>query len=464
MRTFDTSRLYFPLIISAILFAVYVPFRREPLIIPGFGDVRGYLQFAAWAAAIFFIVRLFDAAVFDLLMRRRRDVAAPQLLRGIVALVLYVFLFTSAFSAVFNIDVKAYLTATTVIAAIIALALQDTLGNLFSGIALHMEQTYEVGDVIHSGEHFGVVDGVSWRATRLRGFDNQVLVLPNSLIARERLEIFPRNNLNARLISVGVDYHVAPATVIGILTQAASHVDGVSRERPCFARVSSFGDSAVIYEIKYFTRDYSARDRIDADIRKAVWYALRRNNIAIPFPIRTFQPYTPPPTEPHVSPEEILKRLREVDILAPVPDSALQSVAASTRMHFYSKGEAILRHGTAGDSMFVVHSGTVVVRVPDDSLTGWHPVAQLGPGSVFGEMALLTGEMRAADVVALTDVVALEIGKESLQPILNNHPDLAGAISHQIMLRREHLESLRGGSREQEELTLMSRIRSYFGL
>jgi len=72
--------------------------------------------------------------------------------------------------------------------------------------------------------------------------------------------------------------------------------------------------------------------------------------------------------------------------------------------------------------------------------------------------------VRTADVVAVTDVVALEIGKESLQPILAVHPDLAGAISHQIMLRREHLESLRGVDVEQEELTLISRVRSYFGL
>jgi small-conductance mechanosensitive channel/CRP-like cAMP-binding protein len=463
-RPVDSSRLYFPLIVSAILFSAYLPFGRDPLVVPGFGDVKPFLEFAAYAALIFFIVRLLDRLVFDLAMRRRRNIAAPQLLRGIVAIVLYVLLFTSAFSTVFHIDVKGYLTATTLIAAVIALALQDTLGNLFSGIALHTEQTYEVGDVIHSGDFMGVVEGVSWRATRVRGFNNQVVVFPNSVIARERLEIFPHNNLNARVITVAVDYHVAPATVIGILTQAASHVDGVARERPCFARVASFGELGVVYDIKYFTRDYSARDRIDADIRKAVWYALRRNNIAIPFPIRSFQTYTPPATEPGVSPEEIVKRLRAVDVLSPVSDAALETIATGTRMHFYSKGEAILRHGTSGDSMFVVHSGTVVVRLPDDSMTGWHQVAQLGPGSVFGEMALLTGEMRAADVVALTDVVSLEIGKESLQPILNSHPDLAGAISRQIIMRREHLDTIRGENREQEERTLMSRIRSYFGL
>ncbi|HKB80057.1 MAG TPA: cyclic nucleotide-binding domain-containing protein, partial [Thermoanaerobaculia bacterium] len=163
-------------------------------------------------------------------------------------------------------------------------------------------------------------------------------------------------------------------------------------------------------------------------------------------------------------PEEVFAHLRSVDVLEPLSDSALQTLAAAARVHFYSRGEAILRHGTPGESMFVVHSGNVAVRLPDDSLTGWHQVAQIAAGGVFGEMALLTGEMRAADIVTMTDVVALEIGKDSLQPILNGHPDLAHAISRQIMQRKEHLESIRGASREEEELTLISRIRSYFGL
>src|SRR2546430_6280210 len=53
-----------------------------------------------------------------------------------------------------------------------------------------------------------ILEGVSWRATRIRGFNNQTIVLPNSVIARERLEVYPRNNLNARVLPVSIDYHV----------------------------------------------------------------------------------------------------------------------------------------------------------------------------------------------------------------------------------------------------------------
>jgi small-conductance mechanosensitive channel/CRP-like cAMP-binding protein len=462
---------FVPLILSAMMFGAFFAlgyFRRKPLDLGAFGDIRAplsnALHFLGWVALIIFVVRVVDAFIFDVVISRRRNVVAPQLLRQIVAIVLYGLLVGIALKAVLKVNVTPALTGGAVVAAVIGLALQETLGNLFGGIALHMEGAFNVGDVLHSGDYVGVVESVSWRATRMRGFNNQTLVLPNSVIARERLEVFPHGNLNARILQLGIDYNVAPATVIDIVSQAAAHVDGVARELPCFARVGAFADSSVVYEIKYHTRDYAKRDRIDADIRKAVWYALHRNKINFATPVRAFQTYTPPETRHEMARDEVLSRLREVDILSPLSEESRQTIAAETRVHFYSRGETILRHAAAGDSMFVVHSGTASVRLPDDSNQGWHEVAQLGSGTVFGEMALLTGETRTADVVALTDVTALEIGKDALQPILSDHPNLVEAITAKVVQRKGHLDAIRSGGPEEEERTIVSRVRAWFGL
>lgn len=435
---------------------------QEPLVPDYISEALGpdfrWLRFLATVPLIFLFVRGLDALVFNLTLARRR-ISAPPLLRDIISIVLYLVLFTAALSKILDVQVTTVLAGGTVVAAVLALALQETLGNLFAGIALNLEDSFEVGDVIKSGDFIGTVEAVSWRATRIRTFNNDVAILPNSLLARERLEVHPRNNLNGRVISIGVDWHVPPAIAIDILSKAAAHVEGVAREMPCFARVAAFGDSSVTYDVKYFVRDYSQRDRIDADIRKAIWYAMRRNNIAIPFPIRAFQQYTPPDSTAHhdVPRPELLELLRNVDILSPLSDEAHEAIAGVAKVHFYSKGEAILRLGTAGDSMFVVHEGTVSIRVPDE-------VAQLGPGSVFGEMALLTGEARTADVVALTDVTALEIGKDSLQPILSNNPDLVEAITAKVVQRKGHLDAIRLGEPEEEETSIVSRVRAWFGL
>ncbi|HEV7921266.1 MAG TPA: mechanosensitive ion channel family protein [Thermoanaerobaculia bacterium] len=432
---------------------------------PFFGSGDAGLKFLAWVPLIFALVRGFDLVIFDVMMSRQRNVVAPQLLRDIMSIGLYLVLFIWVSGFVFNYPIRTWLATGGVLAVVLGLALQETLGNLFAGIALHLEDSFETGDVIRSGDYIGVVERTRWRGTRIRTFNNNVVIIPNSQLARERLEVFPRSNLNARIVTVGVDYHVAPATVIQVLMQAAAHVEGVAREMPCVARVGGFGDSAVNYEVKYYTRDYSARDRIDADIRKAIWYAMRRNNIGMAFPIRAYQPYTPPAMQhdkvPH---DEVLARLQDVDILQPLSADARETLAAAARVHLYSKGETIIRRQTAGDSMFVVHDGTVSVRITDDDDGSQREVTQLMEGSVFGEMALLTGEPRTADVVATTDVIAIEIAKEALQPILHSHPELAGAISKKVTERRDRLESVRAYSPEDEQMTVLSRIRAYFGL
>ncbi|HET7436530.1 MAG TPA: mechanosensitive ion channel family protein [Thermoanaerobaculia bacterium] len=461
------ARLVLPLLVSLALFALYWFLRATPLELGRFGDVREAifgadlrgLFFAAWIPVIFFIVRLIDALAFDVFATRRQHVTAPILLREILSIVLYFLLFAWAVSGIFHYSVTAFLATGTVLAAVLGLALQDTLGNLFSGIALHLEETFRVGDVIRTGDFIGVVEAVRWRGTRIRTFNNNMVVLPNSLLSRERLEIFPRENLNARVLQISIDYHYAPARVIEVLAQAAVNVEGVSHDMPCIARVGGFGDSAVTYEVKYFMRDYAMRDRIDAEVRRAIWYALRRNGMTIPYPIRSVQRYQAPPESGGiVAREELIARLRAVDLLSPLGNEAHEQLAGAARVHLFARGETILRHGAAGDSMFVLHDGHVSVRVAD------REVARLGAGAVFGEMALLTGERRTADVVAVADVIAIEIAKDALRPVLQNHPELATAISAKVEERRDDLETLRSDGYDEEHKSVLSRIRAYFGL
>lgn len=460
-----------PVVGSALLFALYMFLLDEPIVVGRFGDIRElifgkrerWLLFLAIVPVVLLIVRVIDALLFDVLMRRRGRAQAPHLLREIASIVLYFILFGWTSTVIFNVSIAGFLATGSVLAVVLGFALQDSLGNLFAGIALHLEDSFDTGDVIKSGDYLGIVEEIRWRGTRLRTFNNNIVILPNSIIARERIEVFPRENLNARVVTVGVDYHFPPATVIGVLVQAASHVEGVAHELPCIARVGEFGDSAVRYEIKYFTREYARRDSIDADIRKAVWYALRRNGMTIPYPIRTFARYEPPQGFPEPTLDNLEERLRQIDILSPLSDASRSTIAMAARVHHYSRGETILRFSAAGDSMFVVHEGTVSVRVPDAATGGRQEVAQLGSGSVFGEMALLTGEARTADVVAATDVVAIEIAKEALRPVLLDNPGLAAAISAKVAERRDHLGARRAAAAD-EQKSVLDRIRDYFGL
>ncbi len=91
-------------------------------------------------------------------------------------------------------------------------------------------------------------------------------------------------------------------------------------------------------------------------------------------------------------------------------------------------------------------------------------MARLGAGDFFGEMALLTGENRAADVVALSDVVAIEIAKDALQPVLRDHPGPGGGdlVEGHGAPREPGLAAERVN--EEAHHTVLSRIRAWFGL
>lgn len=453
-------KLLFPLVASAAFFAIHYFVKTSHVVIEG-GENRDALLkallFVSYLAAVIFVVRGIDFVAFDLFRRKRGQSVAPGLLREIVAIVLYAIFITWAMRSIFKVDLTAALATGTVLAVVLGLALQDTLGNLFAGIALHMDDTFQPGDVIRSGEFIGIVEAIRWRGTRLRTFDNNVVIIPNSTLARERLEIFPRNNPNARLIQVNVDYHFPPAFVIRVLLQAVSNIQGITHVVPPIARVAGFAEFALTYEVKYFMMDYAMRDRVDADIRKAIWYAFKRNGIRIPLPVRSVQEYVPPVTSQQPSLDEIREQLTRIGIFSPLSSDALQEIAEGARIHAFAAGETIIEENAAGESMFIVYDGEVSVRTNDAE------VARLRAGDFFGEMALLTGQSRAADVIATREVVAVEITRDALQPVLHDSPELAAAISERVMERRGTLQSKREAGGE-EHATFLSRVRVFFGL
>lgn len=459
--------LVVPLLLSALLLAAYYFVRRNPIPFYESADVRErlfgadlkVLAFAVVVSLIILGVRLFDYLAFDFFFRIRRREAAPNLLRQIISFVLYLGLIAYAASEILKANVTGVLLGGTVLAAVLGLAMQDTLGNLFAGIAMHIEKTFHVGDVVRVKEIFGTVEWVSWRATRIRTPENNVVMVPNSVLAREAMEVFPSDNLNARLVRVTAGFEHPPARVISILERACHNLDHVATEIPALARVGEFGEYGTVYEVKYWTRHYQLRETIDAEVRRAIWYAFRRAGIPLPFPVRSIAPLRQAKIE-GFSDQKLAERIANADFLAPLSNEERQVLVEGTMVEVFGRGETILSAGESGSSMFLIDEGLVSVRRSEDE--GGGEIARLGAGQTFGEMALLTGEPRGATVIALTDVVAFEIGKRSLQPILKGNPALAESISRIVLDRRSNAPS-RSEATDPDK-TMLGRIANWFGL
>ncbi|MGQ0760923.1 MAG: cyclic nucleotide-binding domain-containing protein [Acidobacteriota bacterium] len=414
-------------------------------------------------------IRVINALLFDFAFRLRQGYEAPTLVRNIFTLVAFIVLFIIIFNRLYTeVNLGALFTTSAIFGVIIGLALQDTLGNFFAGISLHADRPFQVGDVVVLGQQqlTGVVDGITWRAIKIRTFQNHIVLVSNSSAAKESIEVCPRDNLNARLVFFNTLYTDSPAKTIHIVREAIREAENVSVKITPIVRVRNLGDNGLDYEVKYWLEDYAKYNDTDALVRQLIWYALRRANITFAFPTRTLHVERRGPIPLATGPQkEVIERLSAVDIFAPLSNEETEKLAGGAVRHVFAPGELVIRAGDQGASMFVVHNGRVQVQISEGGKQ--RPVAVLSEGAFFGEMALFTGEPRTANVVALEETEVLEIGHAAMKHLFETNPDLAESISWTIAERRAGLEAssqLAVGVAQAESAGLLNSIKRFFGL
>lgn len=170
----------------------------------------------------------------------------------------------------------------------VGLALQDTLGNLFAGLAIQADQPFQVGDVVTiSTRGVGVVEAVSWRGVKIRTFNNRLLMISNSVLGKETIEVAPKDNLNARSVWFNSLYSNSPARTIQAVRDAVRQVENVSAKIRPVVRIRNLGDNGIDWEVKYWLDDYTRQNDTDALIRLRIWYIFQREKIDFAFPTRT---------------------------------------------------------------------------------------------------------------------------------------------------------------------------------
>jgi small-conductance mechanosensitive channel/CRP-like cAMP-binding protein len=421
-------------------------------------------KIALLLSLMFVAVRLVNAFLFDLVFRLRKGREAPSLIRDLFSIVAYILLVAFILKHYFALSLGALLSGSALLGVILGLALQDTLGNLFSGISLHADKPFEVGDFITIGKYSGVVESVTWRAAKIRTLNNHIILVSNSQIAKEAIEVAPRDNPNARLVFFNALYSHSPTKVIEVVRNAIRETENVRREPKPVIRIRNLSDFAVDYEIKYWAEDYVLQNDTDAILRQRIWYAFKRAGLSFAYPTQTLYIERPQAVASLAADEETLTgRLSATGIFAPLNADELSQLACASRSHTYAPGETIIRAGDKGDSMFVVHHGHVAVQITDNGQS--RTVATLGEGDFFGEMALFTGEPRSAHVVAAEETEVLEIGHEAMKHIFDTNPHLAESLGETIAARRAGLAASTETSVKKEvSAGVISSIKRFFGL
>lgn len=415
----------------------------------------------------YLLVRALNFVFFGFAFRLKR-IDAPTLIRNIFTIIAFTIFFLIAFTFLFpKVNLGALFTTSALFGVILGLALQDTLGNFFAGISLQADRPFQVGDVITVGaqRHTGVVEEISWRAIKIRTFTNHVALIANSTAAKEPIEVFPRGNLNARVVFFNTLYTDSPAKTIHVVREAVREADNVSNKVPPVVRIRNLGDNGVDYEVKYWPEDYAKYNDTDALIRQRIWYAFRRAGLNFAYPTRTlFVERTAKAAIRDGDGGALVERLSAVDLFAPLSVDETGMLAQAAVRHVFAPGELVIRAGDPGSSMFVVHNGRVQVQVNENGRP--RTVATLNEGDFFGEMALFTGEPRTANVVALEETEVLEIGHSAMKRVFDNNPDLVESLSFIMAERRQGLASQTDSAitTAQTSAGILSSIKRFFGL
>ncbi len=407
---------------------------------------------------------------------RRFAEPLPKIVRDVIQAVIYVFMALIVLRAA-GVEPGSLLTTSALLTAVIGLSLQDTLGNLFAGLAIQAQRPFGVGDWIQFDTeegHVGKITEINWRATHILTLAQVEITVPNAAVAKAPIVNYSRpNRVVRREVRVTAPYDASPEFVHQLLLSSVRHVPDVLTKPPPVVVTGEFDERGVNYICRYFIDRFDRRERVQSDVRDRLWYALRRGGLEIPVPGRRVEMMQRPEGFEPTSQRAIARRaqlLASLELFSGLGEEELAKLAAKCRLDEYAPEEYIVRQGESTTEMFIVESGGV--RIEAEPTQG-NPivVTTLSRGDFFGEMSMLTGEARSANVIAVGETNVIVLDHDTFAPAIEKNPELAERISRVLAERQRTLREVFGNANSEQphdasqvQAELLERIKRFFSL
>jgi small-conductance mechanosensitive channel len=429
-----------------------------------------WIQVASSVILSWAVARLTFFLFIELPLRLRKKKELPNITRDLILLTCYAILLVIVLRFKSNINLTGILTTSAVLTVVVGFAAQTTLSSLISGLILQIERPFGLGDWIKLGEKHGRVVGITWKSTRLLTREKILVYIPNAEITNKSFFNYSRPNrtLVAR-IYIGIEYGAPPNVVKDVILQVLNQHFQVLKTPPPDVYLKEFGDFAITYEIRFCHNNFANEPKIKSDINYQIWYALRRNNIKIPFPIRDVQfnhierRFQAKELEAQKSSYNIEQLLGQVSVLSALSAEIRTQIAERSVISEYGAGEFIVRQGDQGDSLYIIRTGSCGVYVSKNGRQE-NRIATIDSGGFFGEMSLLTGEPITATVRAMVDTSVIIIDKENFSIILNDNPTISVQLGEILAKRQKELaeEAGRIVTDTPSSISMIAKIKSFF--
>jgi small-conductance mechanosensitive channel/CRP-like cAMP-binding protein len=427
------------------------------------------------------LIRLWGLLVFRIVMPAVK-LRPPRITEDIFVIIAYVAWFLMRLRYA-GLDLGSILATSAVITAVIAFAMQDTLGNILGGLALQLDNSIEVGDWIKVDDVSGKVVDIRWRSTLVETRNWETVVFPNSQLMKNKFVVLGRRTDQPvqwrRWVWFNVDLDIAPTRVVSVVEDSVLQTDIANVAKspaPSCLLMEMDNKGYARYALRYWLTDLALDDPTDALLRWHIMSSLQRAGIKL-----AIEEHSIHITKENEKYDEVMrqrevqlriKTLRKVELFSQLNEIELRGMAERLRYAPFAKGNIITKQGDERSHwLYIIINGEAEVFV--DLANGKRrTVRALGQGSFFGEMGLLTGAPRLASVIARSDVECYRIDKEVVEEMLHARPGIAEEISHILVVRRAELDAAlnnldaTGAHKDlsQQRSELLSTIKRFFSL
>ncbi|HJU84149.1 MAG TPA: mechanosensitive ion channel family protein [Holophagaceae bacterium] len=425
-----------------------------------------------WAAVGFITVRAATFILVDPLMRQEHN-ATPGFARDMIVVLLYLTVFAIILREVVGVGLARLLGTGALAAAVLGLSMQETLGNIFAGLSLSLDNAFQVGDWIEiigtwqggtmQQSMIGRVEAMTWRAVQLVSEDGDTDLVPNRIMAQALVtNLYAPAGFHRRTARLVIAPTSRLHALIALLEVAMAGIPHPPEQPP---RVVVLGQEqgGVALEAQWWTLGFRHAKASTDEVNRLLATVLAREGFPLMGPAG---PSPVPPPEPEPSEMELAMLVG----LMGLPPHWAKELRGKVMRRTFAPGEGVLREGDPGDSIFAVLQGRVAVvkveaREEPHSGLFWRPLAELGRGDWLGEASLLTGAPRNATVVAATPCVLLEMHKDAFEASLQREPEILDRLA-QLLLERDPEAGAQdasdsGGSRVEY---WTRQIKTWFGL
>jgi small-conductance mechanosensitive channel len=413
-----------------------VLFLRWVALVPPTGLAVRLTESLWLAATIIAIIGIINNVVFESAQPASWQSKVPRLLRDLIRLLLVAIGLAMVYSFVWGREIENALAALGVTSIVVGLALQEPLGNLFSGLMLLMERPFEVGETIEVGSVSGEVKEVNWRSAHIEAMGGAIMVVPNSTLNKETIVNFSRPRARRmELFDVDFSHQDPPYKVREALVELMRETEGVLEKPKPIAATLGYGEFSVKYRLIYWAAE---RDRwpVKNELVTRIWYMAKRHGFTMPYPVRVVlqhqqeRPFT-------AADAEGADLLAQFPRLPEIPPEDRER----TRTLTFGVGERLFDEGDDLAGVYFVVSGAVSLQVVRNHQVT--EIATIHAGEFCGETGMHGHQAANLRAVALEDTAVVVIAPDVVRHLFEASPRLASETGHTLEVHRKALHAAR---------------------